>query len=145
MLTSEEILRWYQRLGFPKRTRALIDLIRSSEPSRRVGGGAGNVHGLYPSQLMGLMIQFESHTVEMAFIYEYEHDKKNVLEYYDQPPPIKLNYTGKGKGGKERSMGYIHTPDFFVIRHDSAGYEECKTEEELSEIRRSKLRCIKRG
>ena len=131
MLSNEDIIRWYQRLGFPERTRALIDLIRSSEPSRRVGGGLGNVHGLYPSSKMGLSIQFESHTVELAFIYEYEHDKRNVLEYYDQPPPIKLNYIGKGNKGKERNMGYMHTPDFFIIRCDSAGYEECKTEEEL--------------
>jgi transposase InsO family protein len=83
---------------------------------------------------MGLTIQFESHTVELAFIYEYEHDKVGVLEYYDQPPPIKLNYKGKGKGNKERNLGYMHTPDFFVIRPDSAGYEECKTEEKLIQL-----------
>jgi hypothetical protein len=31
---------------------------------------------------MGVTIQFESHRVELAFIYEMEHDA-DVLEYYD--------------------------------------------------------------
>ena len=39
---------------------------------------------------MGVTIQFESHRVELAEIYEMEHDA-DVLEYYDQPPPIKLD------------------------------------------------------
>jgi hypothetical protein len=34
---------------------------------------------------MGVTIQFESHRVELAFIYQLEHDS-SVLEYYDQPP-----------------------------------------------------------
>lgn len=75
-------------------------------------------------------IQFESHRVELAHVYEYEHDR-GVLEYYDQPQPIKLLYKSTGKDGKERGIGYMHTPDFFVIRPNSAGYEECKMEKNL--------------
>jgi len=60
-------------------------------PSRRVGGGRSNVSGRYPSRKMGVTIQFESHRVELAGIYEMEHDD-TVLEYFDQPPPIKLDY-----------------------------------------------------
>jgi putative transposase len=130
MLDATEILRWCQRNGVPERARALIDQIRSSEPSRRVGGGRGNVSGAYPSRKMGVTIGFESHRNELARIHEYEHDR-GVLEYYDQPPPIKLLHKSAGKDGRERNMGYMHTPDFFVIRHDSAGYEECKMEEDL--------------
>jgi hypothetical protein len=33
---------------------------------------------------MGVTIQFESHRVELPFVYEAEHDPQ-VLEYYDQP------------------------------------------------------------
>jgi hypothetical protein len=40
---------------------------------------------------MGVTIQFESHRVELAAIYEMEHDRE-VLEHYDQPPPIRLEY-----------------------------------------------------
>ncbi len=78
---------------------------------------------------MGVTIQFESHQVELAGIYEMEHDT-GVLEYFDQPPPIKLDYastTGK-------RMGILHTPDFFVIRDGEAGWEEWKTEEELRRL-----------
>jgi hypothetical protein len=40
---------------------------------------------------MGMTIQFESHRVELAAIYEMEHDD-SVEEFYDQPPSIKLDY-----------------------------------------------------
>ncbi len=75
---------------------------------------------------MGVTIQFESHRGELAGIYELEHDP-DAIEYYDQPPAIKLSYIAKN----ERTVGVIHTPDFFVLRRNSAGWEECKTEEEL--------------
>jgi putative transposase len=38
---------------------------------------------------MGVTIQAESHPVELAGLYEYEHDPQ-ALEFYDQPPAIKL-------------------------------------------------------
>jgi transposase InsO family protein len=78
---------------------------------------------------MGVTIQFESHRVELAGIYEMEHDPE-VLEFYDQPIQIKLDY--EGAGGKR--LGVLHTPDFFVIRSTAAGWEEWKTEEELLQL-----------
>jgi transposase InsO family protein len=75
---------------------------------------------------MGVTIQFESHRVELAGIYEMEHDG-HVLEYYDQPPSIKLDY----KSANGKLLGVFHTPDFFVLRETEAGWEEWKTEEEL--------------
>jgi hypothetical protein len=78
---------------------------------------------------MGVTIQFESHRVELAGIYEMEHDA-TVLEYFDQPPCIKLDY--ESAAGKR--MGVLHTPDFFVIRQGEAGWEEWKTEEELRRL-----------
>src|SRR5438477_397475 len=82
---------WFQRLAIPAQTRSIIDCIRSSGPSRHVGGGRSNVSGRYPSRKMGVTIQFESHRVELAGVYEMEHDA-GVLEYFDQPPSIKLDY-----------------------------------------------------
>jgi putative transposase len=38
---------------------------------------------------MGFTIQFESHRVQLPFIYEAEHDRE-VLEYYDHPVSISL-------------------------------------------------------
>ena len=54
---------------------------------------------------MGLTIQFESHRVELPFVYEMEHDP-GVLEYYDQPPSIPLAYHG---GERKTLFGHAHT------------------------------------
>ena len=130
MLSSEEVTAWYERLDLSAETRSVIDRVRSSEPARRVGGGRGNVSGRYPSRKMGFTIQFESHRVELAFIYEMEHDD-DVTEFYDQPGAIQLNYDA----ANGRRLGVWHTPDFFVIRRSSAGWEECKSESELKKLR----------
>src|SRR5215468_8449161 len=126
MLDDSEVMAWYARHGSSERARSVIDHIRSSAPARRVGGGKRNVTGRYPSRKMGVTIQFESHRVELAAIYELEHDS-DVLEYYDQPPSFKLDY----RSSSGRHLGVLHTADFFVIRKDRAGWEECKTHDEL--------------
>ena len=129
MLSQSEFTAWCNSLNLSHQAQELIQRIRTSEPSRSVGGGSKNVFGRYPSRKMGVTIQFESHKVELPFIYQLEHDD-DVLEYYDQPNAIKLNYSGKNS----RKLGVLHTPDFFVIRKDSAGWEECKTEEQLKKL-----------
>jgi len=129
VLGHDELLAWFERQNIPEPARSLINHIRSSGPSRRVGGGRSNVSGRYPSRKMGVTVQFESHRVELAGIYEMEHDD-TVLEYFDQPPAIKLDY--ESVAGKR--MGVLHTPDFFVIRREEAGWEEWKTEEELRRL-----------
>ncbi|MBD2461660.1 DDE-type integrase/transposase/recombinase [Oscillatoria sp. FACHB-1407] len=110
-------------------TRKVIQEVRSSDPSRRVLGNRVSVTGFYSSRKMGLTIQFESHRNELARIYELEHDP-DVLEYYDQPPSIELIY--QAKSGRQNRHRY--TPDFFIIRTNSAGWEECKTEQELIKL-----------
>ncbi|MEH1893463.1 MAG: Tn7 transposase TnsA N-terminal domain-containing protein [Nostoc sp.] len=129
MLSKTQFDAWCCRLNLSSQAQNLIEKIRSSEPSRRVGGGQKNVSGRYPSRKMGATIQFESHRVELPAIYEFEHDEE-VLEFYDQPSSIKLDYQGKNG----RNLGVLHTPDFFVIRSNCAGWEECKTEEELKKL-----------
>jgi transposase InsO family protein len=129
MLDDCELLAWYARHGSSERARSAITHIRSSAPARRVGGGKRNVVGRYPSRKMGIAIQFESHRVELAAIYELEHDP-DVLEYYDQPPAFKLEYQSAGG----RNLGVLHTADFFVLRKKAAGWEECKTQDELAHL-----------
>ncbi len=129
MLDESELIAWYGRLNLNERARMLIEQIRSSEPARRVRGGRSNVSGLYPSRKMGVSIQFESHRVELAAIYEMEHDP-STLEFYDQPPPMMLDYNS----ANGRRMAVRHTPDFFILRQDSAGWEEWKTEEDLHKL-----------
>ena len=129
MLDAKSFDNWCQLLGLSQEARATIERIRSSPPSRRVQSRRGNVVGNYPSRKMGVTIQFESHRNELARIYELEHDPE-VLEYYDQPPSIELDYLSKN-GRRNR---HPYTPDFFVVKKDSTGWEECKTEQELVKL-----------
>jgi putative transposase len=121
MLTEEEFRAWGSRNQVEPETNAYIERIRSSQPVRRVRNRASNVSGRYPSVKMGRTIQFESHHVELWGIYEMERDN-DVLEYYDQPTRIQLQY--RARSGRKTTQW--HTPDFFVIRQHSAGFEEWK-------------------
>lgn len=126
MLTQDQFSQYCDYLGLSESARAALQTIRRSPPTRRVRSSAKNVAVRYPSRKMGVVIQAESHRNELAFVHEMEYDDE-VLEYYDQPPAIKLEYQAKNG----RQVGVLHTPDFFVLRTDRAGWEECKTEAEL--------------
>ncbi len=138
MLSNEEFLLWCRRAGLSQETQEVISKIRSATPARRVGGGRENVSGRYPSRKMGVTIQFESHRVELAFIYEMEHDPE-VLEYYDQAPSIRLDC----ESINERRLAVMHTPDYFVIHTDSAGWQADILDAHLR-IRIRKLQTLKR-
>ncbi len=140
MLNNSGFTALCQRLGLSEEARATIESIRSSPPTRRVRSAAGNVSVRYPSRKMGVIIQAESHRNELAGIYEKEHDPQ-TLEFYDQPPSIKLLY--RARDG--RRLGVLHTPDYFVIRTDSVGWEEWKTEEELPKLSEKKPNRYVRG
>ena len=129
MLNETEFLFWQKRLELADKALAIVTEVRSGHPARHVGGGRNNVHGRYPSRKMGMTIQFESHRVELPFVYELEHDAA-VLEYYDQPPAIPLLYAA----AHGRRLSVMHTPDYFVIRQDSAGWEECKSSDDLEKL-----------
>ena len=116
-------------LGLPGIAKPFIQNIRTSEPSRSVQGRKSNVIARYPSKKTGKTIQAESHKVELAAIYEMEYDD-DVLEYYDQPPPIPLNCAD----AKGRNRGFMHTPDFFAIKKEACGYYELKPEQELERL-----------
>jgi putative transposase len=143
MLSDIHILAWQKQMQLSQRAKVVIDLIRDSGPARRVGGGRSNVSGRYPSKKMGTTIQFESHRVELAAVYELEHDP-DVLEYFDQPPSFKLEYASAAG----RNMGVFHTADYFAVRKASAGWEECKTQEELVQLSTknpNRYRCADNG
>lgn len=129
MLDQNELLHWCQRLNLSQEARNVIEQVRSSDPARRVQSGTRNVSGSYPSKKMKVTIQFESHRVELADVYEMEYDD-DVIEYYDQPPTFKLEYFSTNG----RRQVVMHTPDYFAIREGTAGWDECKTEEKLEEL-----------
>src|SRR5438105_4341145 len=91
MLTENDLTVLCSQLNLSHQARAIVSLIQSSPPSRRVGSGGKNVPVLYTSRKMGVTIQAESYKNELAGVYEMEHDP-TVLAFYDQPPPIKLQY-----------------------------------------------------
>ena len=129
MLTTDAFHAWCHRLQLAPGTVERIAAIRSSPPVRTVTGRAGNVTGRYPSPKMQRTIQFESHKVELWAIYTMEHDEQ-VLEYYDQPRQLELRY----QSPTGRPLTVQHTPDFLVLRQDSACFEEWKPEDRLVEL-----------
>jgi putative transposase len=129
MLNENDLQSWCQSLKLSEQAQALIRQIRASEPSRHVRGAVGNVSGRYPSRKMNRTIQFESHRNELAAILEMEHDS-DVYEFYDQPPPIRLQYLSK----KGKAVSALHTPDYFVIARHAAAWVECKPEEQLQKL-----------
>src|SRR5947207_2647834 len=128
-MTPEEFHTWSLHLQLTSETEALIGSIRSSRPIRRVSGRANNVTGRYPSPKMQCSIQFESERVEFWAIYGMERDG-DVLEFYDQPSRIPLSYCAKSG----RKTTQWHTPDFFVLRRASAGWEEWKPAQSLETL-----------
>lgn len=133
MLTSDELAILCERLRLSSLAQAVLQQIRSSPPARRVGSGGKNVPVRYQSRKMGQTIQAESRTVELAGVYLMEHDPE-VLEFWDQPPPLSLHYPVTLKNGKIRQIRVQHTPDYFVIRKETLGWEEWKTEEALRQF-----------
>jgi len=96
---------------------------------RKVRGGANNVTARYPSPKMGVSIQFESQHVDLWSIYAMERDE-DVLEYYDQSARIALRY--RSKSGRHTTQ--CHSPDFFVLRQGSVGWEEWKPASALDQL-----------
>jgi putative transposase len=125
----EELLEWSKSAGISHDALSVIKKIRESEPERLVRSGPRNVSGKYPSVKMGRTIQFARHRNELPTILEMEHNG-DVIEFWDQPPSIKLFYTAKNG----RRQGVIHNPGFFVINTNSAGWIECRNEEELIKL-----------
>src|SRR5258708_13768405 len=128
MLSDHELDLIMQKVGIPDDAKRVIKFIRSSLPSRRVGSNGKNMPVQYASRKMGVTIQAESYKVELAGAHEMDHDPE-VFEFYDQPPPFNLRYK-VGNHTKE----FPYTPDFFIIRKDSIGWEEWKEEEELRRL-----------
>ncbi|HWD93693.1 MAG TPA: TnsA endonuclease N-terminal domain-containing protein [Verrucomicrobiae bacterium] len=129
MMTEFEFEEWCRVLRLPSAGEALVRSIREAEPARRVQSRRSNTVVRYASKKMGRVIQAESNTVELPLVYMVEHSNE-VLEFYDQPCQIRLNYkTAEGRGG-----GFLHVPDFFVFYPDKAGFYECKPAAAMEEL-----------
>lgn len=107
-----------------------IQSIRAAQPARLVTSRKNNVSGQYASKKMGVSIQYESQHIELPFIHMLEHNS-DVLEYYDQPPSMRVRYL---QSQKNSYFTVLSTPDFFVIYKDRAEWVECKPENKLKEL-----------
>jgi putative transposase len=128
--SKEQFELWCLRNEVSSAAKLIIEQIRSSNPSRSVRSGKANMSGRYPSRKMGVTIQFESGKNELPHIRILDEDDDDAIEFYDQPNRLKLTY----EGVNGRRITAFHTPDFFVIRRNSAGWEENKTEQSLIEL-----------
>jgi putative transposase len=128
-LDSTALYTYFRRLGFSRETQELLIHIRSSPPSRTPGARRGNMPVWYPSKKMQCIIKAESTKVEFPFLLQAEHDD-DVLEMWDQPPSILLEYLDK-RGRLQQPM---HTADYFVFRYQTCGWIECKPAQELSRL-----------
>jgi putative transposase len=120
-MTPEACHTWSPYLQLSKETEGLMTAIRSSPPVRRVRGRTTNVTGRYPRPKMGRAIQFASEPVEFWAIYGMERDDE-VVEFDDQSSRIPLSY--RASSGHKTTQW--HTPDFFVLRTSSVGWEAWK-------------------
>jgi putative transposase len=121
MLTKSEFSAWCSRLKLSPEAVETIQTIRTSPPARKVQQNKMSVPGTYPTRKMGFAIQFESHTVEFPLIYKAEHDD-DVLEIWCQPSTFELSYVS----ANGRLIRHPHTPDYFIIRRNGAGWIEAK-------------------
>src|SRR5260221_1368520 len=132
MMDDLEFSLWCDEQKFSELARKVIKGIRSSEPVRSRQSRVGNWTGRYASDKMKRTVQFESKTDEFVAVVSYEHDGE-VHEYYDQPSKIEMRYVAKSGG----PAVFWHTPDFFLLRIDGAGWEEWKPQEKLVELAKS--------
>lgn len=129
MLSTDELIAYFERNKLSAASINVIQRIRNSDPERRVSSGANNVACHYASKKMGFTIQAESHKNELAAVVGWEFDDR-TYEIYDQPQKLKFSYIGKNG----RTVSYQSTPDFFLLQEDFAGWVECKPEDELQKI-----------
>ena len=71
------------------------------------------------SEKMGLPVQFDSLTLELLAVAEFEYDE-GVIGYFDQPPHLHVRHEG------DCTRCFLYTPDYLVIRHNEVVLIECK-------------------
>ena len=116
--------------GIPDKGKEYIRQTREREPSRLVGTTAYvSVCTSFPSHKMGHTIQCESRKGELAAAIHFECNK-DILEYWDQPPPVMVIRT-YANGTKRRGS---YTSDFLVIYKSGPLVVEVKTEKEVNKL-----------
>ena len=122
-----ELERYLDTQNVPEVGRRIVREAFTSNPKRRVGGGARNMVVRFASRKMGCVIQCESRTVERAFVGRCEHDPKIHL-FLCQAVQLSVPIVDS----KNRKRLVTVTLDYLVY-HEHQGFllVECKPEPEL--------------
>lgn len=126
MLTDDKLQLLFARLKLSREACTLIETIRSAPPSRRLDSTGKSVFVQYASEKMGCVVQARGHRTTLPAIIQLEYDD-NVIAYYDQPPPFQIQYLTQAG----REVTHWVYPDFFVIRHNDAAWQEWRSEKDL--------------
>ena len=135
-VSREELLELFERFRVPSSGRRIVLDALTDTPRRRVGGGKANVVVRYPSRKMGCVVQVESRSVELPFVYRCEL-ASDVRLYVCQP--VELRVQIRDAKGRRRSVRY--TPDFLVLDSDGFALVECKA---VSALERDQARLFPR-
>jgi putative transposase len=119
----------YTHLNLSAAATSYIEGVRSAEPSRAVQSSDHcNVIYRYASKKMGGAVAVES-AEEYTFATLQEFDD-NVLEYWDQPTSVSVQYLAKD--GRYRRATY--TPDFLILKKDKVELVQVKTSGACAEL-----------
>lgn len=127
----ERCLAFCRDHGVTERGMMIAEEAMRADPARRVDSRSmsPNYTTRFPSKKMGVVVQAESRTIELASIYMKEFDS-GILGYWDQPGhKVDLRY----RSGK-RMVRVLATMDFFVVSEGFIGFEEDKPETQLAKL-----------
>jgi hypothetical protein len=129
----DEILTHAEELGVNDRGLEYISNALTG-PSRDASSGGLKSFGVnYASPVAGQTIQADSITVELKFLLR-AHMCGQTLLCIDQPGQVNVS----GRSPKGRKTRYLYTPDYLVIAESRIYGVECKSEDSLCELVRSR-------
>jgi putative transposase len=124
--TDREIQILCEKFGVTGAGKKRIQLIRSSEPSRRIAGAKGAFTGNFPSNKNCFTVQWKGKDFNRKRVLQHEYDD-SVLAYFDEPPDFKITY--ETMEGKQTTVRANCT--YFVIGQSFLGYEDLYSEAEI--------------
>ena len=132
MLDDSEVLAWYARHGCSERAQAVINHIRSfrarasrwRRQAQRRPGGIPRGRWVSRFSLRAIELNWQRST-------NWSTIRRCLSTTISRQ---RSSLTTKAPAGG--SLGVLHTADFFVIRKSGAGWEECKTQDELVHLSR---------
>lgn len=130
MMTESEFTLLCRYLALKRDAIEMIQKIRAFHKVRRIRGDSQGIVGRHRSRQIERTIQSES-SDEQLLASDLERDSE-VLEFYIQPSTLVLDYLS----ASGQNLRPSHAPDYFVIRHTSAGWIEAKRKERLRTLSR---------